>query len=191
MIADVVLYSMLICCAAFLAGPGGTPASWPARLALALAFTVLIRLAWQFYLFLQTDIYYVFATALGWADLHEATRTLIRNRVWRILRRDNAIVDDSEWTDRDRQVARWYAPFYVIGVLVMLGFGVLALVPIAVGLAVRMARGLASSGLGLHFWDSAVALTFTSSQFVIVAVLIIRERRRAGRSHTVIEEDGS
>jgi hypothetical protein len=186
MLADFLLYSALICFADLVSGRPGSPMAWLARLALALAFTTLIRFAWQFYLFLQTDLYYVFATALGCHDLHEATRTLLHNRVRRLLGRHRAIVDDSQWTDRDRQVARWYAPFYALGVLVMIGFGLLALAPVAAGFAIRTVQGLRTYGIGPHFWDTALSLVFTSSQFIIVLVLIIRERhqRRTAGDHS-------
>ncbi len=190
MIADVMLYCALVSFAG-LTGHGGAIGSWVARLALALAFTTLIRLAWQFYLFLRTDVYYVFATALGCHDLHEATRTLLRNQVRRLLRRHSAVVDESAWTARDRQVARWYAPLHVAGLLVMICFAVLALAPVTVGFAARMADGLRTGATGLHFWDSAVSLVFASSQFIIVALLIVRDRRhrRVSREHTRNEEN--
>ena len=55
---------------------------WPvvSGLCLALAFTTLPRMAWQFYLFLRTDIYHLIATATGCVDLDTAARALIANR---------------------------------------------------------------------------------------------------------------
>ena len=47
---------------------------------LALAFTTLPRIAWQFYFFLQTDGYYLVSTVLGTVDLHGAARGLLRNQ---------------------------------------------------------------------------------------------------------------
>ena len=52
-------------------------------LALAMAFPVCTRFAYQFLLFLQTDVYFALATALGCYDLHAATKARIANRYWR------------------------------------------------------------------------------------------------------------
>ena len=62
---------------------------WPvvSGLCLALAFTTLPRMAWQFYLFLRTDIYHLIATATGCVDLDTAARALIANRVNGLLGR--------------------------------------------------------------------------------------------------------
>jgi len=55
MLADVLIFSGLTLAAAVDLNDG---LSWVGRLCLALAYTVLLRLAWQFYVFLRTDLYY-------------------------------------------------------------------------------------------------------------------------------------
>ena len=58
---------------------------------LALAFSTLPRIIWQFYLFLQTDIYYLVATLLGCIDLHATSRQWLANRANRLLGRHDRL----------------------------------------------------------------------------------------------------
>jgi len=89
-------------------------------LCLALAFTTLPRMAWQFYLFLRTDIYHLVATATGCVDLDTVARQLIANRVNALLGRHARLHDESAWHPRDLRIARFYAPVMVIGYAWML-----------------------------------------------------------------------
>ena len=66
-------------------------------LCLALAFTTLPRMAWQFYLFLRTDIYHLITTATGCMDLDTAARALIANRVNGLLGRRDRLRDERDW----------------------------------------------------------------------------------------------
>jgi hypothetical protein len=129
-------------------------------LCLALAFTTLPRMAWQFYLFLRTDIYHLIATATGCVDLDNAARALIANRVNALLGRRDRLRDVNDWGPRDLKLARWYAPLLVIGYAWMLAILVLVLVPLL-----------------WRFWDSALLLALTLSQLAIALALALRERR--------------
>ena len=64
----------------------------------------LMRLAWQFQFYLRTDLYYVLATSLNCYDLHAAGTALVRNRIWRLLGKPHRLVDEQQWTERDRQI---------------------------------------------------------------------------------------
>src|SRR5262249_9785888 len=103
------------------------------RVALAMAFPILTRFAYQFILFLQTDVYFVVASALGCHDLHAATRAVVRNRLWRAIGRPDRVIDESVWSDRDRRLARWYAPLFAVGVVVLIGMWLPGLRPGLVG----------------------------------------------------------
>ena len=70
--ADVVAMASLTVAAALTHGEGGSLVS---GVCLALAFSTLPRIVWQFYLFLQTDIYFLAATVLGCIDLHGTSRS--------------------------------------------------------------------------------------------------------------------
>ena len=112
MVLDLILVAVFTLTAAVLMGedvPG-----WVPGMVLAISFSTLLRLVWQFMFYLETDLYHVIATALRCADLQNATRFFIRAQVRRLVRRP-AQVPDAEWTDRDLVVARWYAPVLVLG----------------------------------------------------------------------------
>jgi hypothetical protein len=144
--------------------------------ALAMAFPICTRLAYQFLLFLQTDVYYVVATALGCYDLHAATRALVANRIWRILRRPGRVHALDGWTQRDLRVARWYAPFFASGVGVILAVGVLALLPVTTGVVRMAGEGIAEGVSSARFWDAALFISITVAQVSFFAYLTLRNR---------------
>lgn len=182
MLADTLVFCVLVCLAAADAGGNGE-LSFAGRFALALAFTTAMRFVWQFYLFLQTDLYYVFATALGCVDLHQATRAVIRNAFFRILRMPGRMVDEEQWSDRDRAVARWYAPFALAGVVVLIATAVVAVVPLTVHfvdlLITRLAHPSHPDG---DFWDTLAFLALSAVQFGLAGVVALRDRARSRRT---------
>jgi hypothetical protein len=176
MLADVLLFSALtLGAAADLAGG----ITWGGRLALALAYATLLRLLWQFYLFLRTDLYYVFATALGCINLHEAARARLTNWLRRLPGFRRPPMDGSAWSPRDWAVARWYAPLMGVGVAFLLGVAVMTVVPITAGFIVRLTQSLRDGSVAdAQFWDSTVSVCLIFAQFALVLVMVVRNRRR-------------
>ncbi|WBP87936.1 hypothetical protein [Kitasatospora cathayae] len=147
------------------------------RACLALAFTVVMRIFWQFQLYLRTDLYYVFATVLRCYDLHDASKAVLRNRVWRLLRRPERQVDESRWTEQDRKVGAFYGPFILLGFCVLAGVTVFASVPVTVDYVRIAAEALGSGRVDAHFWDSLLSLALNAAQVVALVVLSRRKRR--------------
>jgi hypothetical protein len=172
MLADVLLFSLLTVVAA-LAGP-----NLVGRLGLAVAYMIVLRLAWQFYVFLRTDLYFVFTTMLGCTNLHEATTAHLRGKFAWLPGVRKSTSDDQDWSPRDRRVAPWFALVTVAGVAFLLGTLVVAIVPVVVGFVVRtwtaLARG--TSG-GAGFWDSAVSVLLIVIQVVLLVVVSLRDRK--------------
>ena len=171
MVADVVLAAALVVAGWALAGP----LPLVSAVLVALSFTTLLRLAWQFFFYLQTDLYYVATTAAGAVALQAATRALIGDTVRRALRLRP--VPRPEWTDRDRQVARWYAPLFLAGYALSLGLLVLVAIPVTLWFLEQCAERLAGGGSLDEVLDAAVFLVLTGAQFAVLAVLVIRGRR--------------
>jgi hypothetical protein len=146
------------------------------RVCLALAFTVALRMAWQFQLYLRTDLYYVFATALNCYDLHDASTALLRNRVWGALGRPRRLTDEQQWTERDRRTGAFYGPFIILGILVMVFMATFASFPVLREYSATIARGLAAAPWSIHFWDALVSLAFNAAQ--IMALIVLRHRKR-------------
>ena len=81
-----------------------------------MAFGVVLRLAWQFYFFLRTDLYFLAVTVLGCNDLQTVSRQLLLIGSTGCVGRRQKLVDEDTWTPRDRAVARWYCWLMVGGV---------------------------------------------------------------------------
>lgn len=148
-----------------------------AGICLALAFTTIPRLAWQFYFYLRTDVYFLFTTALGCVDLDTVTRGVLRNRLNRMLRRPERLVDEDAWHPRDRRVARWYAPLHVAGYTASIVMLVVVVLPLSWRFFSAAVERIAAGGGSAKFWDSALLMTLTLGQLVLAAVLAWRERR--------------
>ena len=146
------------------------------RVCLALAFTVALRMLWQFQFYLRTDLYYVFATALNCYDLHDASVALLRNRIWRALGRRDRIVDERQWTDHDRRVAALYGPFIALGLFVMALITVFGSFQVVRLYFLLTARQLAAGPAAAGFWDAAISLTFNAAQ--IAALIAVWHRKR-------------
>lgn len=178
LLADVLVIAALIVVAYLSRDPHGDM-SLVGGASLALAFTTLPRIAWQFHFFLRTDIYYLVTTVLGCVDLHRTSRELLRNRSNALLGRHDRLVDESSWHPRDRRTARWYAPLLVVGY----GVSIAMLVGVVAPLAWRFFGDAVSRVLGggavnaAQFWDSAIVLTFNAVQLTVAVVLALRERR--------------
>jgi hypothetical protein len=156
-------------------------AAWLPGLCLAVAFTCVLRLIWQFMFYLETDLYFVVSQALRCADLQNATRFYIRVR-WRRLRRRPAPQTDADWTDRDRAMARWYAPLLVVGY----GFSLFSLVwagiPTTVhfwSLIVHRFHGSQTPTAGIL--DALSFVLLSSLQWGLLAYVAIRDRRARTR----------
>ncbi|MFF5173704.1 hypothetical protein ACFY3U_13805 [Micromonospora sp. NPDC000089] len=176
MLADLLLISVLTLAAVPTLRSDGTP-SRLGGFCLALAFLTVLRFAWQFAFYLRTDLYGVVTTVLGCHDLQGAARRVLTNRARRLLGR--TLVDESGLHPRDREVARWYSWLLLIGYSVSLGVLVLAVIPTTVRTLVMAGDRLVHPGQGIAgIADSLIFLAVTVGQLVLVAVLILRNRRQ-------------
>jgi hypothetical protein len=85
----------------------------------AMAFTNLMRILWQFFLFVRTDLYFVAVTYLNCKNLLIDTAAFLRNRVARVtsLVRPSLVrpVDQSGIPPAERRAIRTYAALYLTG----------------------------------------------------------------------------
>ncbi len=176
MLADVLWISLFTIGASFAYTPSA-PYSFPA-FCLALAFTTTLRLIWQFYFYLQTDIYYVITNAFRCIDLQQTTRRYLLNRFYRLIGRPDKLEDEELWYPQDRQIARWYAPIFSLGYL----FSILTFLLLGLPITIRSLSGVAlhlvsRSPLSPDFWDSCIFLTLNGVQLALVAYIAIRQHR--------------
>jgi hypothetical protein len=186
MIADAVILSALT-----LASLGLRDAEaphWCSALCLAAAFDCLIGVVWQLQLYLQTDLYYVAATAFGCADLQGVARHRIRRALARIRRAQ--LPPNDGWTEHDLAVARWYTPFLVAGYGFALGTLALVGIPTAVRFWTTVAHRLTDPHLGVgETVDTVVFIALALTQLSLLLYVAIRDRRRrrAARRNTAKE----
>jgi hypothetical protein len=175
--ADFAILAALSLFAAALRRSDGTY-PWPAAVALALAYMTLLRVVWQCWFFLQTDIYYLIVTALGCVDLQTTAKQLLSNRARRLTGRP-ARYDPQSWHPRDRRAARWYSILIVLGYAFAIITLVTGLVPVAVRVvsdALGRFVGHGSDG-SLGLVDSVVFLILSLGEIAIATYLFRRERK--------------
>jgi hypothetical protein len=181
MLLDVLAIAGLTLAAAPLHGATGA-AAVVYRLLLSMAFGVVLRLAWQFYFFLRTDLYYLAITVLGCNDLQATARQLLANRFWRLARRPGRLADETAWHPRDAAVARWYSWLMAAGYTLLVVMLVTTAFPVGIRLTELAVRELtathsplrmadATGFLVLNFWEPALAGALAIGAF--------RRRRRA------------
>lgn len=167
--------------------PDGT-LSGAGRFLLAVAFAALLRVIWQFFFYLRTDIYVLVTTVLGCVDLHGAARQMVRNRFRRLLGRSET--DESLLHPVDRMVARWYSWLVVVGYTASLTTFVLAGAPVAYRFASGVIGRITGDGVPTALLlDSVVFGGVAIAQFLVLGWLMVRERvqtRRDRRLHHVI-----
>ncbi|MDQ4045369.1 MAG: hypothetical protein M3173_07970 [Chloroflexota bacterium] len=178
LLADAVGVSVCVLLAAASRSPDG---SLPliGRFLLAVAFGAVLRMVWQFFFYLRTDIYVLVSTVLGCVDLHSAAKQVMANRFNRVLGRTDRIVDESRFHPVDRRAARWYCW------LIMLGYPVSIITLLTAGLPVLwkmttdvLGRFTADDVSNAQLWDSILFSAGFVAQLLILAILIVRDRRR-------------
>ncbi|MCX4690392.1 hypothetical protein OG401_39925 [Kitasatospora purpeofusca] len=175
MLADVLAIAVLTLVADVTRGGAATVA----RLCLAIAYATVLRLAWQGFFYLRTDLYVLLSTALGCVNLHAAAVDVLRNTVRRVTGRPP--VDLEAHHPVDRRVARWYAWLMVVGYAFTLTMFAGVVVPTAYRLLHDVWLRMTGQGSTAARLDSIVLLLLSLGQTAAVVVLAVRERRAARR----------
>lgn len=187
MLFDVLAFSVLTLAAhATRDADGGF--SFAGRLCLAFAFATVLRIVWQFFFYLRTDLYALITTLLGCVDLHATARRVLRNRFARLGRQWNRVLDETDWHPVDRRAARWYSWLIVVGYSVSVGTFVVAVAPAVYQMFAGALSRLSGSGTPwAELVDSAVFLSMNLLQIALTVWLAVRDRRqRRTRLHHVI-----
>jgi hypothetical protein len=179
MLTDLAVCAVLTGFAWLTMGPGGQP-TVAGQVALALVLTTLVRIVWQFYFYLETDLYFIAVTVMRCVDLSTVARQMLRNRFRRLLRTGQAPADETQWHPRDRAVARWYSWLMLAGYGFSLG-SLVVVVPAArrmVSLCIAEFR----AGQPAHEADACVFLALNVAQVIVIASLMVRERSRRAKN---------
>jgi hypothetical protein len=178
MMADLLVFAVLIGVADVTRRTDGA-LSLASDIALAFAYLTLLRLAWQFFFYLQTDLYYVLVTVLGCVDLQGTARAVLRERLRRALRRPTSPDHDANAHPRDLAVARWYSWLLPVGWAASIAILIAGVIPTTVHIVLTVGDRFVGSGrrgaAGLA--DSVVFVLLNLAQLAILALLIRRDRR--------------
>ncbi|HEV2640306.1 MAG TPA: hypothetical protein VGX23_34555 [Actinocrinis sp.] len=179
MLADLLVIAVLGLIADATRLPGGA-LSLTGGICLALGYTTVLRLSWQFYFYLETDLYYVAVTVLGCVDLQKTARNVLRNRWNTLRRRPGALLDPADWHPRDREIARWYSWLVLGGWTFSLALLPIIMIPIAYRMLTtvgdRLVHPSAQTAAGLS--DSIVFFALNLTQIVVIWWLVRRDRAR-------------
>lgn len=175
LLADAVNYSLMIVIAAVdIRLHGGLTAI--GRFALLLAYLTLLRMCWQFLIFMETDVYYVFATITHCPNLLRLTHQRIRRR----LRRTQPAAAELTPTPHEQRILRFYLPFVAVCSTLVVGATALFAIPVMVRFLVRLGTGILDGGAyGPKFWDSVAAAALIGLQVCVMLLLAVRDRRAA------------
>jgi hypothetical protein len=178
MLLDVLVICALTLGAAGLHGDTGAPGV-VYRLMLSMVFAVVLRLAWQFYFFLRTDLYYLAITVLGCNDLQTTARQMLRNRFVRAIGRPERAVDETAWRDRDREVARWYSWLMVAGYCFLSVILATAVIPTGIRVTRMAVHKLGGDLSFANVADVIVFLVLNFGELVLAGYLALRAWRRS------------
>lgn len=181
MLADILVAATLTLIAAGTRLPDGR-LSLAGGICLALAYTMMLRLLWQFYVYLETDLYYVATTVLGCVNLNQTARAMQRNR-WNKLRgRTHALIDPQTWHARDRAIGRWYSWLLPAGWTLSLLSLFVIVSPISFrAMSTVFGRLIPPDGQSAGgLTDTAVFLLLNLTQIAVIWWLVRRDRARAG-----------
>jgi hypothetical protein len=142
-----------------------------------------MRILWQAYFYLETDIYFVITTATGCNDLQAATRQRLYAR-WHRLVPKRWAPSIEERSEQDERAARFYAPFlvagYAVSTAILLWAGLPALVRMWSTILHRF-TGDTSMSSG-QVVDTLVFLTLNALQIALLVHVFLRDRRGKRRA---------
>ncbi|HVK21067.1 MAG TPA: hypothetical protein VM677_06880 [Actinokineospora sp.] len=125
---------------------------------------------------LRSDGYAIVANALRCNNLYRVTRLTLRDYLFGLDGERHAeLVAASE---RDRRVARWFAPVHIAGYLAMAGVFLSVAVPYLIAVVGWAAANVYSLAVGTWpFWVSLGVCAYLFAVYALPPVLAVRERR--------------
>lgn len=138
---------------------------------------LLMALAFQFMVFMQTDLYYVLATKFQCSNLMVNTRLFLKGK-FRSLTQD----EQEEWeyvADHEKRVIRWYSWVYLIGSVWGIWFFVQYQLRMAVDFIWIIADDMKNAPLhSWEFWDGILLILLVLVPFLILGWSWMRAYRQ-------------
>jgi putative peptide zinc metalloprotease protein len=124
----------------------------------AVLWSYLLRLLWECFVFVRTDLYYVISTALGCKRLLADTEDLLRNQLARV-RTSIRTVDQSSIPPRELRAVRSYSIVWLAGRALAVWSLLFVTLPVLAGYATGLVRVLAGTRTNYSAADVAVLAT--------------------------------
>jgi putative peptide zinc metalloprotease protein len=145
----------------------------------AILLTYLLRLLWQCFVFVRTDLYYVLATALGCKRLLADTEDLLRNHL-AMLRNVARPVDQSAIPAGEMRAVRVFAGIWLGGRVLALASLVLITLPVLTAYGEQLARAAVDGDSGLGPIDvvalAVLGICLPLTGLVVWLVSLVRGR---------------
>ena len=150
---------------------------------MAFAYMTLLRLAWQFFFYLQTDLYYVIVTVLGCVDLQGTARLVLRERLGRVLRRPVSSAPLASAHPRDTRSPAGTSWLLLVGWTASIAILIAGVIPAAARILATVSGRFFGSGPhgAADLADSIVFVLLNLAQLAVLAAFVRRDRdRRVG-----------
>jgi putative peptide zinc metalloprotease protein len=150
------------------------------RLIIALGAGTLIRIAFQFFIFLRTDLYAVVVTWFGCLNLTRVTHLLLKQGFRQLTSSDRQELQQS--SARDLAVARWYRWLYLAGIAAAAWFFIDFFAPNLVTITRWIIENLhGRSPTRFSFWTGVLFGLLSLAPIPLTVLVLIRERARRPR----------
>jgi hypothetical protein len=144
-----------------------------AKLIAALVVVTITGLAFQFFIFLRTDLYGVFVTLLGCVNLTRVNRLLIKRTLVGLTPNEQQELADAH--RRDVRVARYYCWLYLAGLAFAGWYFVVFVLPWVRVVVAWVVAGVTSSGPGdLRRWTTPVLAIIVLIPLVLPVLMAAR-----------------
>lgn len=138
------------------------------RLARGMIFSYVLRIMWQMFLFVRTDLYFVIANFFDCRNLLKDTQNFLRNILARLFQNFKP-VDQSSIPKKERVVIAAYSVLWVLGRIMAFGILFLVTIPILWRYAVNIYAVL-SAGFSAGAANYIDALVFSITPLVPIAL---------------------
>ncbi|NRQ56286.1 PqqD family protein [Brevibacillus sp. HD1.4A] len=138
---------------------------------------LLMALAFQFMVFMQTDVYYMLATRFRCANLLMNTRLFLKSKIRSLTQEEQ-----EEWeyvSLHEKQVIRWYSWVYLIGSVWAIWFFVQYQLRMAIDFIAKIADEMRHASVASwQFWDGILLIILVLVPFFIVGWSWLRAYRQ-------------
>jgi len=166
------------------------PPAMIARLLAALVLLVSTGLAFQFFIFIRTDIYAVLAIGFGCLNLTRINHLLLKRALRPLSASEARELEEAH--PQDVRIASWYRWLYLAGLAFASWYLIEFFVPWGVTIIVWIAAALTHTSPDQpQFWETVIIGAIAISPFLLPFLMLARDRYQRLRQHLSAARDPS